>query len=55
MYMAYKGHLSWFWTGIILLNVHKNDIFYFMEIFDLDNYADDNTLSIISSTIQLVN
>ncbi len=31
-----------------------NDIFYFIELCDLVNYADDNTLSIIASTIELV-
>ena len=40
--------------GPILLNVFMNDIFHFMEICDLVNYADDNTLSIIRNTIQLV-
>jgi hypothetical protein len=40
--------------GPFLLNLFMNDIFYFMEICDLVNYADDNTLSIIQNTIQLV-
>ncbi len=31
-----------------------NDIFYFMEISDLLNYADDNTLSVIRNTVNLV-
>ncbi len=31
-----------------------NDIFYFIDICDLANYADDNTLSIIASTIEVV-
>ncbi len=31
-----------------------NDIFYFMEICDLLNYAYDNTLSIIRNTVNLV-
>ncbi len=31
-----------------------NDIFYFMEICDLLNYADDNTLSVIERTVQMV-
>ncbi len=31
-----------------------NDIFYFMEICDLLNYADDNTLSFIRNTVNLV-
>ncbi len=28
--------------------------FYFMEICDLVNYADDNTLSVIERTVQMV-
>ncbi len=28
-----------------------NDIFYFIDLCDLANYTDDNTLSIIASTI----
>ncbi len=31
-----------------------NDIFYFMEICDLLNYANDNTLSVIRNTVNLV-
>ncbi len=31
-----------------------NDIFYFMEICDLLNYADDNTLSVIRNTLNLL-
>ncbi len=31
-----------------------NDMFYFIELCDLVNYADDNTLSIIASTIKVV-
>ncbi len=31
-----------------------NDIFYFMEICDLVNYVDDNTLSVIERTVQIV-
>ncbi len=31
-----------------------NDIFYFIEICDLANYADDNTLDHITSTIETV-
>ncbi len=37
-----------------LFNVFMNDIFYFMDICDLLNYADDNTLSIIRNTVNLV-
>ncbi len=31
-----------------------NDIFYFIEICDLANYADDNTFDHIASTIEAV-
>ncbi len=31
-----------------------NDIFYFIELCDLVNYVDNNTLSIIASTIEVV-
>ncbi len=37
-----------------LFNVFMNDIFYFIEICDLANYADDNTLDHIASTIETV-
>ncbi len=37
-----------------LFNIFMNDIFYFIELCDLVNYADDNTLSIIGSTIEVV-
>ncbi len=30
------------------------DIFHFMEIYDLVNYADDSTLSVIERTVQMV-
>ncbi len=40
--------------GPYLFNVFMNDIFYFMEVCDLLNYADDNTLSIIRNTVNLV-
>ncbi len=40
--------------GSFLFNVFMNNIFYFMEICDLLNYADDNTLSIIRNTVNLV-
>ncbi len=40
--------------GPFLLNVFMNDIFYFMEICDLVNNADDNTLSVIERTVQMV-
>ncbi len=36
-----------------LFNIFINDILYFMELYDLANYADDNTLSIIASTVDL--
>ncbi len=31
-----------------------NNIFYFINLCDLANYADDNKLSIIASTIEVV-
>ncbi len=31
-----------------------NNIFYFIELCDLVNYADHNTLSMIASTIEVV-
>ncbi len=37
-----------------LFNIFMNDIFYFIELCDLVNYADDNILSIIASTIEVV-
>ncbi len=40
--------------GPFLFNVFMNDIFYFMEICDLLNYADDNTLSVKRDTVNLV-
>ncbi len=35
-------------------NIFMNDIFYVIELCDLVNYADDNTLSIFASTIEVV-
>jgi exonuclease III len=40
--------------GPFLFNVFMNDIFYFIETCDLSNYADDNTLDIIGSTVETV-
>ncbi len=40
--------------GPSLFNIFMNDIFYFIDLCDLANYADDNTLSIIASTIEVV-
>ncbi len=40
--------------GPFLFNVFMNDIFYFIDIYDLANYADDNTLYHIASTIETV-
>ena len=40
--------------GPFIFNVFINDIFYFIESCDLTNYADDNTLDIIASTIEMV-
>ncbi len=38
----------------ILFNIFMNNIFYFIELCDLVNYAGDSTLSIIASTIEVV-
>ncbi len=40
--------------GPSLFNIFMNDIFYFIELCDQVNYADDNTLSITASTIEVV-
>ncbi len=40
--------------GPFLFNIFMNDIFYFIELCDLVNYGDDNTISIIASTIEVV-
>ncbi len=40
--------------GPFLFNIFMNDILYFIKLCDLVNYADDNTLSIIASTIEVV-
>ncbi len=40
--------------GPFILNIFMNDIFYFIEICLLINYADDNTLSTVQLTIDLV-
>ncbi len=40
--------------GPFIFNVYMNDIFSFIEICDLANYADDNTLDHILSTIETV-
>ncbi len=37
--------------GTILFNIFNNDIFYFIEKCDFINYADDVTLSKVSSSI----
>ncbi len=37
-----------------IFNVFMDDIFYFIETCDLTNYADDNTLHHIASTIETV-
>ncbi len=49
-----KGILQGSMLGPFLFNVFMNNIFYFMEICDLSNYADDNILSIIRNTVNLV-
>ncbi len=40
--------------GPFLFNIFMNDIFHFMEICDLLNYAHDNTPSVIRNTVNLV-
>ncbi len=40
--------------GPLLFNVFMNDIFYFMQICNLLNYAYDNTLNVIRNTVNLV-
>ncbi len=40
--------------GPFLFNIFMNDIFYFIDLCELANYADDNTPSIIASTIEVV-
>ncbi len=40
--------------GPLLFNIFMNDIFYFINHCDLINYADDNTLSAVSNTIEMV-
>ncbi len=37
--------------GPIIFNIFNNDIFYFIEKCDFINYANDNTLSKVSSSI----
>ncbi len=40
--------------GPLLFNIFMNDIFYFIETCLLVNYADDNTLSKVASTVELL-
>ncbi len=40
--------------GPFLFNIFMIEIFYFIDLRDLANYADDNTLRIIASTIEVV-
>ncbi len=40
--------------GPFLFNIFMNDLFYFIETCSLTNYADDNTLDMISCTIETV-
>ncbi len=40
--------------GTFLFNIFMNNIFYFIELCDLVNYAHANTLSIIAWTIEVV-
>ncbi len=46
-----KGILQGYGLGPISFNIFNNDIFYFIEKCDLINYADDDTLSKVSSSI----
>ncbi len=49
-----KGIPQSFNLGTFLFNIFMNDIFYFIELCDPVNYADNNTLSIIASKIEVV-
>ena len=40
--------------GPLLFNIYINDIFYFMEVITITNFADDNTLYICNKSIDLV-
>jgi hypothetical protein len=40
--------------GPFLFNVFMNDIFFFIELCDLTNYADDNTIDIIATSVETV-
>ncbi len=40
--------------GHSLFNIFMNDLFYFIETYSLTNYANDNTLDMISSKIETV-
>ena len=40
--------------GPILFNIFINDLFLFIENCDLCNYADDNTLSFSSNTLEVL-
>ncbi len=51
---VYKRHPSSSGLGPLLVIVFMNDIFYFIEICDLVNYAHDNTLTITKKTIRFV-
>ncbi len=39
------------WLGPIIFNIFNNDIFYFIVKCEFINYADDDTLSKVSSSI----
>ncbi len=40
--------------GPLLFKIFLTNLFYLIEIYDLINYADDNTLNIIANTVKMV-